>query len=45
MGRDDDAARSGLRLSLGRTTTAEEIDRVIAALPRAVAQIRSGRAA
>jgi len=45
MGRDDDAARSGLRLSLGRTTTAEEIDRVIVALPRAVAQIKSGRAA
>jgi len=45
MGRDEAAARSGLRLSLGPTTTAEEIDRVIATLPQLVAQIRAGRAA
>lgn len=45
MGRSDDAARNGLRLSLGPTTTVEEIDRVVAAVPRLVAQIRAGRAA
>ena len=45
MGRSDADARSGLRLSLGPTTTADQIDRVATVLPRLVAQIRAGRAA
>jgi cysteine desulfurase len=45
MGRDGEAARSGLRLSVGPTTTAADIDRVLAVLPGCVAQVRSGRAA
>jgi cysteine desulfurase len=45
MGRADAEARSGLRLSLGPTTTTDEIDFVAATLPRVVAQIRAGRAA
>jgi cysteine sulfinate desulfinase/cysteine desulfurase-like protein len=45
MGRSEAEARSGLRLSLGPTTTAAEVDRVAALLPRLVAQIRAGRAA
>jgi cysteine desulfurase len=45
MGRDAAAARAGLRLSLGPTTTEAEIDTVARALPRLVAQIRAGRAA
>src|SRR5581483_9830921 len=45
MGRDPDAARSALRLSVGPTTTAAEVDRVVAVLPALVAQVRGGRAA
>jgi cysteine desulfurase len=45
MGRGDVEARGGLRLSLGPTTTIDEVDRVAATLPRVVAQIRAGRAA
>jgi cysteine desulfurase len=45
MGRSEADARNGLRLSLGPTTTADEIDRMVHALPRLVAQIRAGRAA
>jgi cysteine desulfurase len=45
MGRDADAARSALRLSLGRETTAADVDHVVAVLPRLVAQVRAGAAA
>ena len=45
MGRDRDAARAGLRLSLGPTTTAADVDRVLAVLPGLVRQVRTGVAA
>jgi cysteine desulfurase len=45
MGRDADAARGGLRLSVGPTTTAADVDRVLAVLPALVAQVRAGVAA
>ncbi len=45
MGRTDVEARNGLRLSLGPTTTAEDVAYVVATLPRLVAQIRAGKAA
>jgi len=45
MGRSDAEARSGLRLSLGPTTTEDDVDGVVRVLPRVVAQIRAGRAA
>jgi cysteine desulfurase len=45
MGRSDTEARTGLRLSLGPSTTVDEVDRVAAILPRLVAQVRAGRAA
>jgi cysteine desulfurase len=47
MGRDAEAARGGLRLSVGPATTAAEIDRVLAVLPGLVGQVRAagGRAA
>jgi len=41
MGLSPDAARSSIRFSLGRTTTAEEIDYVIATLPAAVERLRA----
>ena len=40
MGRDRDTARSALRLSVGPTTTAGDVERVIELLPRLVAQVR-----
>jgi cysteine desulfurase len=45
MGRDAEGARSALRLSLGPGTTAADVDRVVAVLPRLVAQVRAGAAA
>ena len=45
MGRSETDARNGLRLSLGPTTTANDVAYVIDVLPRVVAQIRAGRAA
>ncbi|WP_447924955.1 cysteine desulfurase family protein [Georgenia muralis] len=36
MGRDEDTARSALRLSLGRTSTDADVDAVLAALPTVV---------
>jgi cysteine desulfurase len=45
MGLDAAAARSGLRLSLGPTTTAAEVDVIVDVLPRLVAQVRGGVAA
>jgi cysteine desulfurase len=41
MGLSSDQARSSLRFSLGRSTTAEEIDEAVAIIPRAVARIRA----
>jgi cysteine sulfinate desulfinase/cysteine desulfurase-like protein len=45
MGRDPSAARNGIRMSLGPSTTAAEINRVLDLLPGLVAQVRAGRAA
>jgi len=41
MGRDDDAARGGVRFSFGWSTTSADIDRIIAALPAAVCRARA----
>src|SRR5580698_6320779 len=41
IGLSADEARSSLRFSLGRTTTAEEIDQVIAMIPQAVERLRA----
>jgi cysteine desulfurase len=41
MGLSEDAARSALRLTLGRTTTAADVDAVIAALPAAYERARA----
>jgi cysteine desulfurase len=41
IGLSPDAARSSLRFSLGRTTTAEEIDQVIGVIPHAVERLRA----
>jgi len=45
MGQDRAAARSGIRLSLGWSTTADDVDRVLDVLPHLVAQARGERAA
>jgi cysteine desulfurase len=45
MGRSREAARNGLRLSLGPETRADEVDYVAGVLTAVVAQIRAGRAA
>ena len=39
-----DAARSALRLTLGRTTTEADVDAVLAALPAAYERARARRA-
>jgi cysteine desulfurase len=44
MGFPDDEARGALRLSLGRTTTAEEIDRAIEVIPAVIERLRRGTA-
>ena len=44
MGLDTESARSGLRLSLGPATTADDIDGVVDLLPRLVAQVRQAAA-
>jgi cysteine desulfurase len=44
MGLDHEAARSAIRLSLGPSTTAADVDRVVDVLPRLVAQVRGGAA-
>ena len=41
MGLGDDAARSALRLTLGRTTTAADVEAVIAVLPSAYERART----
>ena len=43
--RDPEAARGGLRLSLGPATTAADVERVLDVLPGLVAQVRGGAAA
>ena len=45
MGRDREAARSGVRFSVGPSTTAADIDRVLELLPALVAQARGEAAA
>ncbi|MCC4907148.1 cysteine desulfurase family protein [Microbacterium sp. cx-59] len=45
LGRDDEAARSVLRLSLGRTTTDADVDAALAALPWAVERARAAAGA
>jgi len=45
MGRDTEAARGALRLSVGPGTTPGEVDRVLDVLPRLVAQVREQSAA
>ncbi len=40
MGADDDLARSTLRFSLGHTSTAADVDQLVAALPAAVERAR-----
>ena len=45
MGYPDDEARAALRLSLGRTTTAAEIDVALDVVPRTLAAMRLGAAA
>ena len=40
MGLEPDEAASGIRFSLGSTTTDADIDRVLAVVPKAVAQLR-----
>jgi len=42
LGLPEAAQRSVIRFSLGRTTTADQIDRVLACLPNIVREIRSG---
>jgi len=41
IGLSPDEARSSLRLSLGRTTTAEEVDQAIAVIPQVVERLRA----
>jgi cysteine desulfurase len=41
IGLSPDEARSSLRFSLGRTTTAEEIDQAVGTIPQAVERIRA----
>jgi cysteine desulfurase len=42
LGCGEEEARGAVRVSLGWTTTAEEVDRFLDLLPRVVAQVRSG---
>jgi cysteine desulfurase len=41
MGYPDEEARGGLRISLGRTTTEDEVDRAIDVIPATVARMRT----
>lgn len=45
LGRDERAARSVLRLTLGRSSTTEDVDAVLAALPEAYARASGSRTA
>jgi cysteine desulfurase len=44
MGYPDEEARGALRLSLGRTTTADEVDFAVGIVPRTIASMRAGSA-
>ena len=44
MGADDDRARSSLRFTLGRTSTVQDVDDLLAALPGAVERARRATA-
>jgi cysteine desulfurase len=41
LGRSDEAIQASLRLSLGRGTTADDVDRAAAAIVHAVARLRA----
>ena len=41
LGRSDEAIQASLRLSLGRATTADDVDRAAEILVRAVARLRA----
>ena len=43
MGKDEDAASSGVRISMGYTTTDADIDRLLAALPAAIHKASGAR--
>ncbi|GAE71052.1 cysteine desulfurase [Cutibacterium acnes JCM 18916] len=43
MGRDDDAASSGLRISMGYTTTDVDIDRLLVTLPATIRKASGAR--
>ena len=45
MGYPEDEARGALRLSLGRTNTAEEIERAVQVVPGTIERMRSAGAA
>ena len=45
VGRDERAARSVLRLTLGRSSTTEDVDAVLAVLPEAYARASGSRTA
>ena len=45
MGYPDDESRGALRMSLGRTTTAAEVDAAVLAIPRSLAMLRLGAVA
>jgi cysteine sulfinate desulfinase/cysteine desulfurase-like protein len=45
MGVPNERARGALRLTLGRTTTAEDVDRATTAIVESVRSLRRGRAA
>ncbi|WP_368492279.1 cysteine desulfurase family protein [Cutibacterium sp.] len=43
MGRDDETAASGVRISMGYTTTEADVDRLLAVLPAAISQASGAR--
>ncbi len=45
MGYPEEEARGALRMSLGRTTTAAEVDAAVVAIPRSLAMLRLGSSA
>ncbi len=44
LGYPDEEARGSLRISLGRTTTDEEIDSAVAIVPQAISALRASTA-
>jgi cysteine desulfurase len=45
LGYPEEEARGSLRLTLGRTTTADEIEQAVAVVPQAISRLRSATAA